>query len=208
MSLADLGPALGGYVSESPLLENVAEFVWKRDVNPAKYAAIEPDAWRRTADQLESAHAHFIEGLESDIGYGGYRLARLDIDNDGVLDNVFYQGRATGSTLLVLNADRVSIDVKKTERILKHPTRLQAGWGDVRRPFPDEPDASLVWVGDAYDGTAYLVLSYHGKYYVSFSWVYHPDYSARAWRLRSTSRLYLNEGEHSEELCEFGSLPR
>ncbi len=121
---------------------------------------------------------------------------------------MFYLGHYAGRVILVLNADRTTIDVEKTEKILKHPSRRTAGWGFVRPPWPDESVQRTTRVTDAYVSVQYVVLSYKGKIFLDLSWRVHPEYSVRAWGQRATSKLYLTEGERSEEICEYGRLPQ
>jgi hypothetical protein len=104
----------------------------------------------------------------------------------------------------VLNADRTDVDVAKTERILKHPSRAAAQWPDVRAPWPDELSAERVRpVVDAYYGARYGALLYEGTAYVWFAWDTHPQYSITEWTRRRTEHIYRTVGELSEEVCEF-----
>jgi hypothetical protein len=202
----DLGERRAGFGREwQPLLSNVEQFVWERDANPARYFWIDrlPD-WQRTPDQLREARELFHQRFEGGIGAVGYQLGSLDLDNDGTPENTLFSVRQSGTTLLVLNADRTDVDVAKTERILKHPSRAAAQWPDVRAPWPDELSAERVRpVVDAYYGARYGALLYEGTAYVWFAWDTHPQYSITEWTRRRTEHIYRTVGELSEEVCEF-----
>ncbi len=72
MGVPDFGPVLGGFVSESPLLQNVVDFLWERDVNPAMNTGVEPEAWRGTLEQLAAARVGFAVRMQADMDYFGY----------------------------------------------------------------------------------------------------------------------------------------
>jgi hypothetical protein len=165
-------------------------------------------AWRGTPEQLEQARAGFVTRLDADVGSFGYRLARIDIDNDGSPDDLFYLDHNAGKILLALNTDQTTIDVETTERILKHPSRRSAGWGYTRPAFPDEALQGVTRVSDAYISVQYNVLVYNGKFYVDLAWRVYPEYSVNGWNERATSRLCFTAGEQSEEICEYGRLPK
>lgn len=209
MGVPELGPRPRGDIEEpSPLLENVFNFLWERDVNPAMNVPVNGlEDWRGTPEQIAAAKNGFGSRFDDNLGYWGFRLPRLDIDNDGTVDDLFYLDHGGGSVLLALEPDRTTIDVDKTERILKHPSRRATGWGYVRPPWPDESVQRIQPVSDAYVSARYVVLQFNGKFFVSLTFGNHPASSSRrSANDLATSKLFLTEGNRSEELCEYGRL--
>jgi hypothetical protein len=190
---------------EWALLRKVRDFLWVRDVNPVNHLpSTEAAQWRGTPEQLESARRNFFVQFERDVSSPlGYRIGQFDIDNDGVSDRIFYRS-GPGSTLLVLNGDETDVDVERTERILKHPSRHDAGWPEVRPPWPNErarSEQAIYPVTDAYTSAEYGVFIFEGNTYVDLWWSQHPEYSgADRWTV-GAAHVYLTEGTVSREVC-------
>jgi len=132
----DVGEVRRGFDEEERrLVNNVREFVWTRDANAAYYVA----DWHGTAEQLAEAREEFGSRFWTEkVAAFGYRVSSIDIDNDGAVDNVFSMSEAGGFPLVVLNEGATNVDSEKTERILMHPSRRQAGWAEMRPAWPDE----------------------------------------------------------------------
>jgi hypothetical protein len=201
----DLGERLVGYEPEWLLLGNVEAYLWARDVNPTRYVTLDQlPQWKRTPEQLSEARDGFHRMFASDIEFLGYRVARVDIDNDGVADNVFFTVRQSGSTLLVLNDEKTEVDRTRTERLLAHMRRAAAGWPDVIAPWPDERSQyALRPVMDAYSGAYYIVFSYMGSVYVRFWWDSHPEHSTSEWIEIGTQHIFRVDKLDRTEVCEY-----
>jgi len=194
-----------GLVEPWILLEPIENFLWERDVNAANYFLVtQMTEWQRTPEQLADARRRFHDTFETELNASGYQVGRIDIDNDGTLDNVFFTTRQSGSTLLVLNTARTQVDIARSERLLAHPSRAAAGWPDVRPPREGEPSKYALWPGlDAYHSTEYHVFVYDGATYYRFLWTVHPDHSTREWIQRGTEHIFRIDGAEKAEVCEF-----
>jgi hypothetical protein len=200
---------------EDPLLIEVRDFLWQRDINPVYWLPIaDAPQWRGTAEQLEVARRGFYQAFGEGMrtSGAGFHVAHFDLNNDGETDSVFYRFSAGGSTLLVLTADGTEIDVVRTERILKHPSRANAGWPEVRPPWPFERSIStqeVYPVADAYRNAQYGAFRFDGKFYVDFWWAAHPtEYGVTHAQERGALHVYLHEGETSREVCVIRMAPQ
>ena len=191
---------------ERRLGTKVRDFIWMRDANHAAYVVTDDRTpWRGTPEQLAEGEDDFGQRFWTRLAAFGYRVFSIDIDNDGKLDNVFFMPDDGGFPLLVLNRDSTDVDSIKTERILMHPSRQQAGWPDMRPAWPDElrtfGQASMPGT-DAYRGAHYSVALFGGKVYIGFVWDVHPEYSIPDWGMRRTQHLYEVESGNRIERCE------
>jgi hypothetical protein len=194
-----------GFEQEWTLLRNVEEFIWARDVNPANHFRIDQASqWTGTPEQRATARANFHQSFTNDIEATGYQVDHIDIDNDGIPDEVFSLVRQIGSTVLVLNAAASDVDRARTEQVLAHPNRVAAGWPDVRPPWPGEPTQFAVLpVTDAYVGADYLSFVYRGSTYIRFWWTIHPDHPTREWVQTGTEHIFRIDGSGKVEVCEY-----
>jgi hypothetical protein len=206
----DLGRRHVGYEDEWQLLTRVEDFLWTRDVNPAENVTLtQVPTWDGNPEQLTEARRGFHERFSRAIDGFGYYTPRIDVDNDGEAETVFFARTQTSATLLVLTDDAGDVDVEKTERLLKHPSRKQGGWGDVRAAWPDERrtyDQEIMPVTDAYLFARYEIWSRQQIVYVSFSWFVHPEFSITDWSQRKTEHVYLTTASESIEVCEIRYL--
>jgi len=203
----DLGEKFFGfnYEREALLLENVEAFLWARDVNPANYFLVtQMSQWTRTPEQIADARRGFHDAFERDID-SGYQVGRVDIDNDGVSDDIFVAARQGGATLLVLNAEKTDVDRARTERIFAHPSRAAAGWPEVRPPWPDGDFARfpVLPVTDAYEGARYDVFVFRDSTYVRFLWATHPEHSNLEWIKTGTQHIFRINRLEKTEVCEY-----
>jgi len=207
----DLGQRYVGLESEWFLLTKVEDYVWERDVNPANNVQVDQvPQWQGTLEQRARARELFHKRFEMDLAGHGYQIGLVDVDNNAVAENVFFSSRQSGSTLVVLNEDKTDVDVEKTEKILAHPSRREAGWRETKPTPPDDTRFSIwpvVPVYDAYFGAEYAVLSFEGTTFVWFRWRVHPDYTIREWSERDTQHIYRTDGDRSEEVCEIRIIP-
>lgn len=203
----DLGELHVGVPAErESLFAKVASFVWERDVNPANHAEFGRLAeWTGAPEQIEAAKAAFRSAFDEDFGsLRGYYIGHIDIDNDGSLEPILYRKRGSSTAVLyVLTPDEQEVDVAKTERILEHPSRREAGWPQVRPRLPDQPGlGALVAVPDAYSAASYGLFVFEGHVYVDLWWLAHPTFPAGQALRQGALRVFLTQLEQSREVCE------
>ncbi|MBI3898345.1 MAG: hypothetical protein HY308_08610 [Gammaproteobacteria bacterium] len=123
--------------SSSHVNEHIDRFLWERDANPAGYSIL--SQWKGTKRQRRQAWENY--NAERNRGlWPNHRLyAEIDIDNNGETEPVYYEhdcAGSYGSLLLVLMEDYSDINYKKTALVMPHPSRKEAGWGDIRKLRP------------------------------------------------------------------------
>lgn len=193
------------------LLTDVKEFLWQRDANPVFYMTTTSwGQWRNTPEQLQEAHSSFVSQFDSrmDGGFGGYYISRIDLDNDGKDETVLRinpcKNSAQSMLFFVLDPGGHKVDQQETERLLAHPARSKAHWGDFRPLFPGEADSGGTGdapVTDAVHGVRYSIFRFDQKNYIDLWWYPHPEYSYREQFARGRLRVFLNEGGASREVC-------
>jgi hypothetical protein len=206
--ILDLGEKNVGFEDEWTLLGNVEAFLWTRDVNPANQFRIdEMPQWKGTPDQLAAAREDFHRRFERDIGASGYQIGRVDVDNDGTADSIFYAVRQSASTLLVLDAKKMQVDSARTEVLLAHMSRAAAGWQDVRPPWPNErTQFSLLPVADAYGAAMYVPFTYRGATYIRFWWRVNPELAIEDWSKTRSEHIFRVDGLERTEICEYRTV--
>jgi len=215
--LPDLGRPLRGLGEEEedptvlvrhPLLLEVRDFLWERDANPVNWLPqSEAPQWRGTVEQVDEARRTYFRLFARAMQTrGGFFIGHFDIDNDGADDAVFY-----GPTLLILSGDEKTIDLVRSERILKHPSRATARWPELRPPWSWERTLSaqdVYPVADALRSVSYGLFRFEDKVYVEFWWSQHPtDYGIVDNQRLGAVHIYLNEGDTSREVCRVQMNP-
>lgn len=195
----------------------ITQFFWKRDANPAWYLTY-PDEWLRwkgTPTEIQKARRSYVRRIgDGANGYDqsvSFRLARVDIDNDGALDNVAQFSPNLQTTLLVLLDEHLAeVDTARTELVLRHSAWGNKGSNAFRRQLsgqqfnPAFAKVGLEPVEDALHGASYGVFSFRQKTYYDLWWLNDPQQarstppSIKDWRLR----IFSAEGRHTREVCK------
>lgn len=186
------------------LLRSIREFLWTRDVNPARLVAVEELAkWSGSPEQISKARSNFVNVVfpAAFEGAFGSAIARIDIDNDGTVEPVLSARLA--EKVLVLTEDERSVDVAKTEMVLEHLSRRDSGWPDVRPRRPDDRPLTQPFFAlpDGYASTSYGVYTYEGRIYWDLWWRERPEYGPAASVSRGEIRVFSAEAGQSREIC-------
>ena len=87
----------------------IIQLAWKRDANPAWYLTFPDDwlQWKGSAAEIQKARRGYVRVLgDSSRGYAqsvSFRIARVDIDNDGMADSIVqFSPNPRAKVLLVL----------------------------------------------------------------------------------------------------------
>jgi hypothetical protein len=195
----------------------ITQFFWKRDANPAWYLTY-PDEWLRwkgTPTEIQKARRSYVRRIGDEAnGYAqsvSFRLARVDIDNDGALDNVAqFSPNPQTALVVLLNEQLAEVDAARTELVLRHSAWGNKGSNVFRRQVRGQQfNAAFAKVGlepveHALHGASYSVFSFRRKTYYDLWWLNDPQQarstppSIKDWRLR----IFSAEGKHAREVCK------
>lgn len=195
-----------------PVVKKIGRFLWERDANPIYYFSAAWSTWRGTPEQYERAWQKFSYGRER-YYMDRWKIAEVDIDNDGKPDAVYRDGQcSTGMLLLVVNKDMTDIDRTKTPLVMPHPSRKEQRLGEFR------PLAGREIVGDSHphkkfgrtpvedslSGASYDVFRYKNKVYFDLWWSRHPDYKGELdFLVGGPLRVYMIENKQTREICTY-----
>lgn len=165
-----------GPMSEE-LVDQIVDFLWERDVNPAWYFGRDAYAsWRAAPDQLRAAKQGFRGDVLRRMSFG-LRQARIDIDNDGSAEQIVYLARSICSDApampIVLTGDGQAIDKTKTAILARHPIRSDPRWHEARTLGPTEragSDIRIVALPDAFNSAQYVFFSFASETYFALRW--------------------------------------
>ncbi|MCK7498079.1 MAG: hypothetical protein MZW92_50755 [Comamonadaceae bacterium] len=117
--------------------EEMDRFLWERDINPVYFIPVTDwPKWRGTPEQRKQAWERFVGNRNQ---WHFLDIVNVDIDNDGVVEQVAMNARAgIGGILLVLNAKKDGLDMEKTKLVTQHPSWKEQGLGEFRKLFPGE----------------------------------------------------------------------
>ena len=154
------------------ILFKIDDFVWQRDANPAYY--VNRTYWRGTTKEYIKAEKAFKE--DSGRVYWAREISKVDIDNDGIPENVVAANfGGGGKILLVVNDDLSEIDYAKTKLLMRHPGREKMG---ILRPYaagewklpPSIGSQENTLIDDSLHAAYYGVFTYKGKNYFDLWW--------------------------------------
>lgn len=194
------------------LMGKVDNFLWERDANPAHYLSeAQRRDWRGTPAQWARARPGYDDYRSHKVSVN-YELTRLDIDNDGTVDNVYVDQPAPpyGRLLLVLNADQTDLDYEKTKLVMVHPSRKEQGLG-ITRPVkkgdwgisPDAISRGYTLVEDSLHYAHYDLFRYKDKVYFDLWWSRHPDYKGKWDEEVGRLRVYTIDQQQTHEVCSY-----
>jgi hypothetical protein len=192
---------------EYALMVSAGEFITQHDINlAAYYYTFQLGEWRATPEQRVIAQRevgnrgdqHFPEGIQ--------RTLEVDVNNDGTRDSVlFFPHCYTGSTAtsltmsapLLLNETRTTVDVERTQTLLRKPIRYH--FSPQPRQLPDGR-----WVADAdfYSQSSYGFFSFKGRIYFDFRWDAKPEQLPDP-NESAVLRVYLAKGSATRAVCAF-----
>jgi hypothetical protein len=120
----------------------IARLFWERDANPVRYLTYPNEwlSWKGTSADIQKARRGYVRWIGNSVnGYAqsvSFRIAHVDIDNDGVLDSVArFAPDPETSLLVVLKEGLAELDRPKTELVMRHPP-----WGNKdSNPFRQGP---------------------------------------------------------------------
>lgn len=194
--------------------KKIDRFLWERDANPVYWYRGGIAKWRGTTEQYAQAWKLFSMRYAPGhmVASQGHKVGQVDIDNDGVPDNIYLNqwGAGAGASLLVLNADRSDLDYEKTRLVMQHPSRKEQGLGDLRKLAPGERATAEAeqfgWtpVEDALRGANYDVFLYKNKAYFDLWWYSHPDYQGKLDLLVGKPlRVFVIENGQTRNICSY-----
>lgn len=192
------------------LFQKINDFLFKRDANPAYYVSLEDQlAWSGAKQQIEKAHEGFIDYREQSH-VAGNSIGRVDIDNDGKQELVYYDNNSGGQLLMVLKDDGTDIDYAKTRFVMQHKSRAEDRLG-VFRPLHDNEKL----LGDfekythkkldenaIYDAS-YDVFFYKGKTYFDLMGYKKPGFERDYYGDKGPLRVYIIENKQAQEVCTY-----
>jgi len=166
------------------LFDEIDLFLWERDINPFMHVLDEDKKnWHGTKMEYEKAWRDYKVNRRAQISKP---IGQLDIDNDGMPENIVYDKFYERGIFLVLTADKKSIDIKKTANLLQHPPRKTDGkWSFALY-------GSIMYAGGHKD--YYDAFIYKGKTY--FDW-WESECDPIVGRLR----VFKTENQKTEEIC-------
>ena len=193
--------------------EKIDRFLWERDVNPVYYIPVaEWTKWRGTSEQYTMAWNGY-SGSRTRRTMAGHLVGQVDIDNDGVLDNVYLDRYSSdiGAPLIVLSIDRSDIEQEKTKLVMQHPPRKQQELGEFRPLLGQEKvgyhphkQFGRTPVEDARMGASYDIFLHKKKTYFDLWWIYHPSYKGRLdFQVGGPLRVFMIENGKTRELCTY-----
>lgn len=192
-----------------PVVKKVERFLWERDANPVYNFRDGMSKWRGTPEQYEQTWRHFLSQRERQY-MDRWKIAEIDIDNDGTPDTVYRDGQCpTGTLLLVVNKDMTDIDRARTQLVMPHPSRKTQGLGEYRKLTPGERAAAperggYTEVEDALHGASYDVFQYKNKTYFDLWWIQHPDYQGKLdFQVGKPLRVLAIENNRTREICTY-----
>ncbi len=193
------------------ILFKIDDFVWQRDANPAYY--VNKSYWGGTKKEFIQAKKAFKE--DSQRVYWNRQIARIDIDNDGILENVVAANFSGGGGLLlfVVNDDLSDIDYAKTKLVMRHPGRKELGIlrtyppGEWKLPSSIGSSEDTI-VEDSLHAAYYGVFTYKGKTYFDLWWEAPISESKDGLHSRlnfqdSRLRVFFAEKKHVKEICTY-----
>lgn len=191
-------------------LLKIDNFLWERDANPAYYMTeAQRRDWRGTPKQWEQVRPAYDDNRNRRLSVG-HRVTRMDIDNDGALDNVYIDQPGSGSALLVLNADLSDVDREKTRLVTVHPSRKEQGAG-LTRPVkkgdwgipPIDIKRGYTFTEDSLHDAYYDLFRYKDKTYFDLWWSGHPDFKGKRDIEVGRLRVYTIEQKQTREVCVY-----
>lgn len=193
--------------------DKIDRFLWARDANPVyDFVVTEWPNWRGTKAQRELAWKGFKINRNRRLAPNGPLYAEFDIDNDGQSEPVYFErgcGTSFGSLILVLKQDYSDLDYSKTELVMPHPSRKEAGWGEFRKLAPGERATpttekfGYVQNPDSLHSAHYGVFFFKKKAYFDLWWRKHPDYQGQPDFKVGRLHVYLAEQRKSTEICTY-----
>lgn len=194
------------------VMPKIDEFVWKHYTNPVTYVPQhEWTSWRGTKEQLAEARRSYEADRQGRFLIG-HLVSKVDIDNDGIQDNVYLDRacNAYGALLLVLNQRGTDVDHKKTELIERQPIRAAQGHGELRHlgkgeeRAPDLMKLGIVPVSDALHHASYDVFVYRNVTYFDFWWRPRPSYKSGSPYLKyGPLRVFRAKRSNVAEVCAY-----
>ena len=191
----------------------INKYLWKRGVNPIYYVPKkEWPNWKGTPKQLDQAWLGFESQRNSLLTFSGPKYAMIDIDNDGVVEPVYYESGCDsifGSILIVLKKDFSGIDVEKTEIVLPNISRRKEEMSEFRKPWPEENKPELtdklgrIPSSDALHSLYSNVFHYRNKYYFDTWWKYLPSYKGKSDITAGKLKVYKVELGSRRQVCQF-----
>ncbi len=193
------------------ILFKIDDFVWQRDANPAYY--VNKTYWGGTKKEFIQAKKAFKE--DSQRVYWNREISKIDIDNDGILENVVaanFRGGG-GSLLLVVNDDLTGIDYARTKLVMRHPGRKELGIlrtyasGEWKLPSSTGSSENTI-VKDSLHAAYYGVFTYKGKTYFDLWWEDPVSETKDGLHSRlnfqdSRLRVFFAEKNHVKEICTY-----
>ena len=126
----------------------------------------------------------------------GIAFARINIDNDGKLENVvkYYEGpcedaRKYATPILVVNSDMRTLDVEKTMQLMQNPTIR------IKNPNPQYGDIISGPPTGGWEGIMYDVFFYKDRTYFDRWGPYRHD--------NANLKVYLTTGIKTAEICTY-----
>jgi len=194
----------------------ISDFLWKRDVNPAKYFRGDLSKWHGTKKQYADAYkryCYFRHEISRWKVPNNHLVAEVDIDNDGVPELVYLDQMYSPPTLLlVLKPDYSDIDYEKTKLVMMHPSRKEAGLKDVRELSSNEREKNpalknwtKITTDDAFNSLYYGVFIYKNKTYFDL-WGLGDSGFYGTLDPENRLRVFLCEKGKTSEICTYKSV--
>jgi len=201
---------------QSNVIKKIDLFFWRRDANPVYYFPVEEwKTWKGTNKQ----YAQAFKGYKADRngrGFIGHYVSKLDINNDGVneqvyLDNTCSSG-AYGVLMLVLNDSQTEIDISKSQHVLQHSNRKEAGLGEFQPLLPGSSTGSPFTklfgynfnkVPDSLHHAFYDVFQFKKKTYFDLWWRKHHGLKGKPDNIAEQLQVFMTENNITKEICRY-----
>jgi hypothetical protein len=175
-------------------------FIKRHDHNPARdFGYKEVATWRGTPEQIDYVNRAIEQRLKERLQSAKYPILQVDIDNDGVQDQIVYLTTCDAPMMgapAILDEHGTRVDERRTLRVLRNPIRTRSR--DQWRPHAAGDEARAV-ADIAHDGR-FGVFRFAGKTYFDFTWteafsvVPEPED-------RGVIRVFLSEAGRTRAVC-------
>ena len=191
------------------IMDRLDDFFWERDANPIYYV-YNKKIWQGSDAQYEKAKKGYLNDRQGRFWIGHF-VTDIDIDNDGKIDKVYLDqtcGSTYGSLMLILKDDLSDIDYKKSEIVLRHPSRKNWGVGVFQPVKQGDWGVSGTleelkhWPAvDAMHSAYYDIFKFKNKSYFDLWWRNHPNYKGHPSYKVGRLHVYLAEENSINEVC-------
>ncbi|HEY4367139.1 MAG TPA: hypothetical protein VGN07_07860 [Steroidobacteraceae bacterium] len=188
--------------------KQVDDYIWRRGVNPGAFQTEdEAREWVGTSAQVAGARRSFDANRERfyDAPSNEALYSEFDVDNDGVDEPVYHDGRnchylGFGSLLFVLKPDYSGIDLLKTDRLMVYPPRSVSAPLFFRQKSSSE---NLRLTSDAMRSARYGVFLFKDKSYITV-WGFSPSGDPKQ---DATIHVFVLEKDRRAEVCSISISP-